>query len=213
VGDDAFLVPEAPTTWSGKTFSRLALPAEGALSLGVGLGKLRSNPTSHTIHPPSEEIPGAVVGVPTFLDRNRAEAILFNYLDPIPRAPLDDGEVVHVRVDVSVGDSSRPCYLVSKPQAPPALVQAFGSAHLIVYSSTTDVARAHVQFLEHNEGPSGPFEVTMMRNFSISRQLALAPGTRWVYVGLEIRMSVQRLFIPTAPPLTERAGFAMIDLR
>jgi hypothetical protein len=45
-----------------KTFSRLAVPAEGAVSLAVGLGKLPSEPQGFALYPPQAEYPQGFPG-------------------------------------------------------------------------------------------------------------------------------------------------------
>jgi len=202
-----------------KTFSQLALPEEGALSLGVGLGKFRiANTVLHTVHPASIEIPFPIGTQPGLLEANRASASIGYFLASIPGTPIGKNTEMNLTVDVTLGDPLKPFYLVIAP-VPFLWVQAFGVAHLIVISSHVGgsgvtATASQVRFLEHREAAGGPiFPPIVSREFSMSQKLTLKPGAGWVYVGIEIRLEVQRWFIVTIPPTEDRQGFAIIDLR
>ncbi|MGH2534208.1 MAG: hypothetical protein ACRDJW_18220 [Thermomicrobiales bacterium] len=198
-----------------KTFSQLALPNDGKLSLGVGLGKVRVGANVYTLHPPAMEFPQTFPIRGGLLEVTNAKASLGYHLAVLPGAPLQVEKLLKVAVDIIVGEQSRPFYLVNPPAMGPPILQAFGVAHLVVSSSDGGVAEDDVVFLEHREGAFQIFGTpTVMREFSIAQTLTLLPGTRWVYVGIEVRLEVHRWFIlPPPPDVEDREGFVMIDLR
>jgi hypothetical protein len=209
-----------------KTFSQLALPTEGAVSIAVCLGKLEAGPLGTTIHPPSFEYPPTW---PLFgpMEATYARASLGYYLASLPGGPLTTATTMTVAIDVVVAGTQSPFYVVVPPRQPGGpIVTAFGVAHLSVVSSSGDLNRCEyesakevgeceVLFLEHREGYNGLFGAPIaMRQFTISQQLTLSPGTSWVFVGVELRLEVDRLFrLEATPPPAERDGFACIDLR
>jgi hypothetical protein len=156
-----------------------------------------------------------VGGVPYLLDVSSATANLLHFANPIPGAPLVIKSSVKVTVDVTVGNVES-FYLVdvSGPN-PPMYVQAFGSARLLVTSSTGRVSEASLPFLDHKETPQSAYEVNVLREFSVSQDLKLDVGTKWISAFVAVRLVVQRLFLGgiLKPPLNDRGGFVMIDLR
>lgn len=201
----------------GKTFSALALPATGDLSLGVGLGTIRTIPTIRSVYPPSEEFRGAVAALQFLGERTMATGTLVNLTIPVPRAPLLSQTDLSVSVAVTIGNS-QPFYLVDfpPPEALPLIrMQAFGSAHLVLTSSSGRVAQTTFQFLNHDQTEAQPGTPTIVRQFRLGQTMTLAVGTVWVSAAVEVRLTLHRIFTTNfgTPSLNDRAGFAIIDLR
>lgn len=223
VGSDAIFVPNQftatalpsgllPAAEALKTFSQLAIPGEGELSLGVGLGSFETI-TGRVVHLPSESHPQSFPVMGGLLEVTRAQASL-GYHFAVPGAPLRRQTDIEVTVDFAVGDPARPFYVVIPPRLGPPIVQAFGVANVTLLSSSGGEAAARTRFLEHREGASGIFGTPVqLREFSISQKLALETETSWMYIGIEVLLEVQRWFIPPPPPAEERPGLAVIDLR
>ena len=217
ISDDIELGPTSSASSvasTGKTFSALALPEVGELSLGVGLGTIRTSPAFRSVYPPQEEH-DSVVGAPYLLDVSSATANLLHFANPIPGAPLVIKSSVKVTVDVTVGNVES-FYLVDVSGSnPPIYVQAFGSARLVVTSSTGRVNEASIPFLDHKETPQSAYEVNVLREFSVSQDLKLDVGTKWISAFVAVRLAVQRLFLGgiLKPPVNDRGGFVIIDLR
>ncbi len=202
-----------------KTYAQLAVPNEGILSLGVGLGKARAG-SWRTVHPPSKEIPQSFPVPGGVLEVTQARASLGYLATDIPPPPIQGNIALNVTVHVTVGDPPRPFYLFIPPvrgadQTPfPFLLQAFGSASLVVLTSGQAAHGEPTLFLERQETITGPIGSQLeLRDLSLSQSLLLERNTRWVFVAVEVRLAVQRWFVLPPPPLSERAGFVMIDLR
>lgn len=223
VGSDAIFVPNQftatalpsgllPAAEELKTFSRLAIPSEGELSLGVGLGSFETI-TGRVVHLPSESHPQSFPIMGGLLEVTRAQASL-GYHFAVPGAPLRRQTDIEVTVDFAVGNPARPFYVVIPPRLGPPIVQAFGVANVTLLSSSGGEAAARTRFLEHREGASGIVGTPVqLREFNISQKLALEAETNWMYIGIEVLLEVQRWFILPPPPAEERPGLAVIDLR
>jgi hypothetical protein len=195
------------------TFSQLALPTEGALSLGVALGKAPFL-AGFTLYPPAHEYPQTFPVPGGLLEVTSARGNLGHYFACLPGAPLNAAMVADVTVDVTVGVEPRPFYLVRAPASGPPILQAFGVINVVVSGSGGETAQHEALFLEHREGASGPLGTPVVsRELAVSRRLNLRRGTTWVYVGVEARVEVQRFFILPPPPAGKREGFVSIDLR
>ena len=92
------------------TFTQLADPDEGALSLGVALGKLRLSGTAYSMHPASVEGPGALAyGEMTFARGG------LGYVAVPSGAPLVHGNRMNVLADLTIGSGPKPYYLLVPP--------------------------------------------------------------------------------------------------
>jgi len=203
-----------PSVQDLRTYSQLALPNEGELSLGLGLGK--SPAIGGTlIHPASWEATGHPLSPTGFAEVTQARASIGHFFACIPGAPLKQSTEMQVSVDVTVGQVWRP-FLLTIPLTIPGsgILYASGTANLVLLDSTGQEAQQRLKFLEYawfDGGVASP--ARGLREFSITRGLTLRPGTVWVYIGIEIFLEVSRLFFPPPPPANERTGFVMIDLR
>lgn len=187
-----------------KTFSELALPAEGALSVGVSNGNFFES----TIHPSAEDF---VLG-----DANSARASIGYYLACVPGAPLQRATRMNVTIDVAVGEPSRSFFLlmVGDPLSPGmGIVGVRGVIYLTLSGSESSGPQTHTRrFLNSAQNFVGPIDGSMepLRNFTVSESLHLGPGATWIYVNVEVRL---RAFRFVFGPVEERKGFSMIDLR
>jgi hypothetical protein len=198
-----------------KTFTQLAVPDTGRISLGVALGKLQLSATTQTVHPATEVGPGPLAQV---VEMTNARAGI-GYVTAAPGAPLPVHTPLRVTAELTIGSGPRPFHLLVRPDPEPPRaggVTANGVVHVVVEGSEGDTSDTAGKFLEHHMlGTVDWLAVPPTRNLSVAGNLLLRPGTRWVYIGIEVLVEVQRYWLFQEPEerLEDRTGFAGIDLR
>jgi hypothetical protein len=185
------------------------------LSLAVALGKLQITGTTSTLHPPSNEYPQTFPVAGGTLEVTAADATIgYLLLVSIPGHSVPGNRRVELTVDLSVGTSIKPFYLVVPPVQGPPILQAFGVADVMLRGSSNETAIADRAFLEHREGATGLFGTPIVRQqLTLKSSLALEARTWWVYVGVLAHLEAQRWFTLPPPPPIDRSGFVGIDLR
>jgi hypothetical protein len=196
-----------------RTFSQLAIPGEGAVSVAAALGKVRVNPFALSVHTPTIEYPWVFHSVVAETEAlgNLGYAVP---VVPMPNAPFSHRTRIDVDVDLTIGTEQQPFHLIVPHST---LQRAFGFVHVNVMLSGGESGTAAGVFLEHFTSGKETFGTPTVRwQLRPRASLVLPPGTgsQSMYVGVEAAVVCQQFFFGSAPPPAEdRQGFVGIDLR
>lgn len=206
---------ELPGSESMRTFIQLAVPHEGTISLGLALGRAQVSGSFRLVYPASQEVPGSLYQV---VEITNAQGGL-GYLSSIPGAPSNRETYLRVGVKLAVESERKSYYLLLPPTAPgpPAGVTVGVDAHVVLLGSEGDTSDDSATFLRHHKLSGGGFdwqEVPPQTDLGIEANVTLRPGSKWVYVGVEVMAWAQRYWLfPPSEKLVERSGFISVDLR
>lgn len=186
-----------------KTRSELAIPTEGALSVGAANGRI----TDDNIYPSRDSW--------LFGDANSADANIWHFVSP--EVPLTMATRLEVTVDVAIGETTliNPVGLLSgSPDSfGSGLVGVLGVIYLSVFAKDSMRSSANrKRFLlrwqselgnSDSGGSSG-----YLRSFSISQTLNLKPGETFILVIVGARLLAFRAGVNDPA-----GGFSGVDLR
>jgi len=186
-----------------RTFSSLAVPAVGKLSVGVANGNLGALGT----YPSSD---GWLFG-----EANIAGANIL-HVASVSGGPYTVPACVHVSVNVQAGHPTMPFpYALiegGSGSTGNGLVGIFGKMYLELYGANPigEVPRrtSHVFVLAWKSRSGIPVSTVFPLNFSMSETLGLRPGSNWVAANIAVRLMAFRAGVDDPA-----GGFSGIDLR
>jgi hypothetical protein len=183
-------------TFELSTHSDLAIPDQGKLSLGVGIGSFEN----WTHHLP-------FTSLITHPSINASTGMLAQYIR-FPPAYNTARTILTVTVDVIVGDGSSPFFFVEATGPEPAGV--FGELYLTLYeASSAEPHTEETRFLFHWEDMDGPRPPqTVKRSFSLSESLNLNANSSSALAVIDVYLQAFRY-----EDDPDRNSFAMVDLR
>jgi hypothetical protein len=106
-----------------------------------------------------------------------------------------------------IGNSGQSFYVM--PEG--GFVYVMATAYLTVIVPESQGSPVAVRFLYDTTLSAQP--ITLVQNLSLSQTVTAAKGATWLFIGLEVRTRVLRNFPFPNPPLEERSGFGLVDLR